>query len=173
MGDATCSESGCTRRAFARGFCQPHYGKRHRAGTLPPQQLTLPFDRHTLYNINRETQTADCTVCGPGTRIRVRDRTRGGQVDCRAHGRPRGPGSRQGERLRYKYGISLADYESMYKAQGGCCAICRAPHAVLCVDHCHSTRRVRGLLCSPCNTGIGHLRDSPDLLRKAIAYLGE
>lgn len=62
----------------------------------------------------------------------------------------------------------------MSAEQGGVCAICGGTNPSghrLAVDHDHETRRVRGLLCHACNAGIGKLRDSPDLLRKAIDYL--
>ena len=71
------------------------------------------------------------------------------------------------------YGLSTEAYQEMLASQGGVCALCGGtPGArALGVDHDHATGRIRGLLCSPCNTGIGNLRDDPDLLRKAIAYL--
>lgn len=55
------------------------------------------------------------------------------------------------------------------------CEICGRPDGgngkPLAVDHCHVTGHVRGLLCMLCNTALGKLQDSPDLLRKAIEYL--
>lgn len=78
------------------------------------------------------------------------------------------------------YGLSPAQRAEMAARQGGKCAICgmvenvveRRKETTLCVDHCHDTGKVRGLLCSKCNTALGLFRDSPDLLRKAIDYLG-
>jgi hypothetical protein len=75
-------------------------------------------------------------------------------------------------KLLRKYGITIPQYESMYTAQNGVCAICkRKTNENLRVDHCHKTGKVRGLLCHNCNTGIGHFRDSIDLLNTTIAYL--
>jgi hypothetical protein len=56
------------------------------------------------------------------------------------------------------------------EAQNNLCLICycRKP---LVVDHCHETGKVRGMLCSTCNTGIGHLKDSPAMLLSALQYL--
>lgn len=70
-----------------------------------------------------------------------------------------------------RYGVTQERYETMYRAQGGCCAICGDAFDVLCVDHDHETGDVRGLLCWPCNFGIGHLRDDPDRLVAAAQYL--
>jgi Autographiviridae endonuclease VII len=69
------------------------------------------------------------------------------------------------------YGISLADYDVMFERQGGACAICKRTGLTLCVDHCHLTGEVRGLLCIRCNSAIGFCSDDPALLQAAAAYL--
>ncbi len=59
-------------------------------------------------------------------------------------------------------------------SQDGKCAICRiVPSRTMAVDHCHDTGAIRGLLCSNCNTGIGLLRDNPEILARAIIYLAK
>lgn len=78
--------------------------------------------------------------------------------------------------LKAKYGITLADYETMLEQQNGVCAICRTlgdqpRRKFLCVDHCHTTKKVRGSLCSGCNAMLGQARDQIIILEAAINYL--
>src|SRR6266508_1177128 len=72
--------------------------------------------------------------------------------------------------LRRRYGMSLADRDALLARQGGVCGICKK-HRRLHVDHCHKTRKVRGLLCRGCNLGLGNYHDDPVLTRAATAYL--
>lgn len=76
--------------------------------------------------------------------------------------------------LRYKYGISIEEYGAMLEQQEGRCAICFAfplPDKPLYVDHCHDSKKVRGLLCQKCNSGLGMFGDDENRLRSAIRYL--
>lgn len=73
-----------------------------------------------------------------------------------------------------KYGITKAQFDSLFSAQGSCCAVCKIAdpggkgwH----LDHDHRTDKVRGILCSRCNVGLGMFRDNPALLEAAIGYL--
>jgi hypothetical protein len=83
-------------------------------------------------------------------------------------------------RIKLQYGLSLEQYEALLAYQGGGCAICGASEpggsqplgrTAWPVDHDHVTGRVRGLLCSRCNTGIGFFRDDPEVCRQAAEYL--
>ena len=70
------------------------------------------------------------------------------------------------------YGLTPVDYARLLRRQKGVCAICSRPSKIkLAVDHCHSSRRVRGLLCGSCNRGIGLLQDNPNILIMAAKYL--
>ena len=57
------------------------------------------------------------------------------------------------------------------------CKICGKQHdptikrGRLYVDHCHHTGAVRSLLCQQCNIGMGNLKDDPEILEKAAAYI--
>ena len=73
-------------------------------------------------------------------------------------------------KLKYKYDVTLDEYNLFLKKQNGICAICKSSKAT-CVDHNHITKKVRGLLCIRCNTGIGMLQDNLKFLSNAISYL--
>ena len=74
--------------------------------------------------------------------------------------------------LMRNYGIGLKDYNKMSLEQGHVCYICGfKPKENLAVDHCHTSGKVRGLLCKPCNMGLGNFRDDVHALQAAIAYL--
>lgn len=79
-----------------------------------------------------------------------------------------------------RYGIKPEQYKEILENQGGVCAICRRPEEgksklgnekTLAVDHCHVTGKIRGLLCSKCNPGLGQFEDNINLLQAAIEYL--
>jgi Recombination endonuclease VII len=74
--------------------------------------------------------------------------------------------------LKTAYGLTMEDYDRMLARQQGACAICkRKTLQRLCVDHCHLTNMVRGLLCRRCNVGLGHFEDDARLLHEAATYV--
>lgn len=79
--------------------------------------------------------------------------------------------------LKRKFGITIDLYESMLSTQNNGCAICetRVPSGTgnFHVDHNHKTGKVRGLLCSNCNTAIGLLKEEESIILKVIKYLKE
>ena len=76
-----------------------------------------------------------------------------------------------------------ADYAALFIVQDGKCGICGKPETIkdgrngkrkkLALDHCHSSGKLRGLLCSRCNAGLGYFKDDPARLRAAITYLSK
>lgn len=67
-------------------------------------------------------------------------------------------------------------YEVLFIQQRGVCAICGNPegskrYKTLTVDHCHTTEKIRGLLCSNCNRALGMFRDNLSILKSAVKYL--
>jgi len=78
--------------------------------------------------------------------------------------------------LKRKYNLTLEEMREMVRQQGNRCAICEdvfTEDIPPCVDHCHKTEDVRGILCHHCNTGLGLFRDSKKLLKEAIKYLAQ
>ncbi len=83
--------------------------------------------------------------------------------------------------LKRKFGITLDQYTEMLQTQGGVCALCGEPEKAidkrsgkpknLSVDHNHDTGKVRALLCTNCNHGIGSLQEDVTRLQKAIQYI--
>jgi hypothetical protein len=90
--------------------------------------------------------------------------------------------------LKRNYGLTLFEFNKMLDEQQGKCRTCdraldreryktakgkgRSPSEPM-VDHCHTNGLVRGILCLHCNTALGHIFDSPDILNNMIAYLSE
>jgi len=73
-----------------------------------------------------------------------------------------------------KYGITQKQYEDMFWEQGLRCALCKTnnPNGKgWHLDHCHTTNRVRGILCNNCNVGLVHFKEDLNLLKTAIEYL--
>lgn len=88
----------------------------------------------------------------------------------------------RGKNLKARFNLSINDYNKLFLKQRGVCAICKNPEVIkdvkgevkwLSVDHNHDTGDIRGLLCNACNTGLGKLGDSVDILKNAIKYLNE
>jgi Recombination endonuclease VII len=79
--------------------------------------------------------------------------------------------SRRAKLLR-DFGMSWLEYELRLALQKGACAICKKkPKGLLCVDHCHRTGKVRGLLCRKCNSALGFSGDDPNLMQAGADYL--
>lgn len=87
----------------------------------------------------------------------------------------RNSGSKKYSHYFKKYGLTQEQIILMHEERNSKCDICgnSTDHRYdkLCVDHCHSTGNVRGLLCFSCNTLLGNAKDNVDILKKAIDYL--
>jgi len=77
--------------------------------------------------------------------------------------------------LKRKYGITVEDYNKILQEQKECCMGCRKHQSefikVLCVDHCHTTGQIRGLLCNNCNRSLGLLGDNISTIENLLNYL--
>jgi len=140
-----------------------------------------PLSKFTLRSGKSRKKTGDVS---PSTRglscancdyLKSKDRNR---VTLRRWQREN-PDRVRGYKTKRLYGIGLVEYQQMFAAQKGLCAICQTPgdssfkKRTLGVDHDHKTGVVRGLLCDLCNKGIGQFLDRPDFLRSAAAYLSQ
>jgi hypothetical protein len=86
--------------------------------------------------------------------------------------------SRKSERKRKlkKYGLTEEEYTVLLISQNNLCAICckdKESKRDWHVDHCHTTGKVRGILCHHCNLGLGNFKDNKGYLENAIAYLSK
>ena len=86
------------------------------------------------------------------------------------------PEWRQQYRLKERFGLTTEEYRGMITIQNNRCATCGTEFDEQTkpqVDHCHNTGKVRGLLCRPCNTSLGLLKENPDTLKNLITYLND
>ena len=73
-----------------------------------------------------------------------------------------------------KYNITKQQKLDMIASQNNCCAICKKPFSSTIgthVDHCHDTGKVRAILCSHCNRGIGCFKDNTFIIQQAMYYI--
>lgn len=86
--------------------------------------------------------------------------------------RPENQMSTKASYFKANWGLSIEEYEAMFIAQGGKCAICNLPprnpfkRIPLSIDHDHATGKIRGLLCGPCNSYLGKIENNPELLTR-------
>jgi len=181
-GDPTCHPD---RKLFARGLCQSCYlrlRRKERPAEAARKARGLKLCRGcgeekalSEFHVDRGRPMSRCKVCRIAE-VRayqlsrrddpsfVEDQRRRSRESARRHGRR--------HHLKQAHGLTLEDYDDLLAKQGGVCAICGEYRGRrLAVDHDHTTGRVRGLLCDPCNQGIGFLDDDVSRLRAAIRYL--
>lgn len=130
--------------------------------------------KHRITNVDADIRRGDCAECGPG--IALVKKNYGGKregfrwacwIAIRKNKGPSYGWQSEARRLLGRQG-----YIEMLELQHGLCAICSEKMVQPAVDHCHATKRVRGLLCRSCNVGLGFFKDDPERLRRAIDYLG-
>lgn len=70
------------------------------------------------------------------------------------------------------YGLTFEEYDNLLESQDSSCAVCGSkPNRSLVIDHCHTTGKVRGLLCDLCNKALGNVKDNVGTLKGLIKYL--
>jgi len=140
--EGPCAAEGCDRAQIALGYCQKHYVRFKRWGpTLRRPEITTTC------------ASANCTANCRSDRNRF----------CDTH-------ARRNRTIKHFYGIDLLEYERIRDSQNGRCATC-GKEALLHLDHCHETGRVRSMLCGNCNRALGLVAESPETLRAMLAYV--
>lgn len=79
--------------------------------------------------------------------------------------------NKQNYQFKRKYGITISEQQSLLTQQEGLCAICKEVPKKPCVDHCHTTKKVRGILCVSCNMALGLLKDNLLHVQRMGEYL--
>ncbi len=127
-----------------------------------------------LWDVCLEEKTCTCRTHGPGAPLRIREQSdrKRPTLSCKRCDRPPSrPDRRRNEYLWSQYKMTSEEFDRRLTAQNGRCAICREEMPDPHVDHCHTTGRVRGLLCRYCNLALGFFRDDPERLSRAVKYL--
>ena len=184
----TCGEcKTCRHREYMRGWYARHHA--------PPQPqlcgmcgeiFTPPTNRQrkwcsktckqrALYWRKNPLLSRECGSCGAD----ISDRRKGLKWcsdSCAQRGRKKANPEKVLRASLKRYGISPEEYNLLLAKQDGVCAICHTAEingfgTRLAVDHCHETKKVRGILCGNCNRGLGFYGHEPERLRAAIAYL--
>ncbi len=179
-----CTQPGCDRRHFAKGYCSVHHWRlRHGSDMDAPVRVYAPAgQRPPCSEPECDKTSAARGLCmkhynrwyienGPRCRLGGCESVVQAQELCRMH-----------FHIARKYNITPESWEEMYAAQGGRCRICQSAitrtQAQTDHDHgcCPGTANscgecVRGLLCRPCNQGLGYFRDNPARLRAAAQYV--
>ncbi len=160
---------------------------REALGPLPDEQrpYTLAFTCR-ICGREREARTTvkggrryHCDDCAPEAARRRAERKNANRSVARSADPERRRAVNRRTLLARRYGITPEQYDEMFAAQNGVCALCGEPAdpngvkaaSRLHVDHDHETGKVRELLCNHCNRGIGAFRDDPELMQRASLYV--
>lgn len=154
------------------------------------EEVKLPEEFYSKSKKNPTVKIASCKVCTDKKAVQIRlartpeqverDRIRNKKWQEDNFERVKEHNDRSSLR---KFGLSKEDFEKMKELQNNLCDICKNPETTisntsklrqinrLAVDHCHTSGKVRGLLCATCNLALGKFKDSIETLQNAINYL--
>ncbi len=112
---------------------------------------------------NRYTISGFCTACLANKTIRNRNQKT--ELAYRERNR---------NRIKARvYNLTEQEYFDLIWKQENKCKICnkfmngtKERH----IDHCHNTKKVRGLLCRDCNLGLGNFKHNSEFLKQAALY---
>lgn len=159
-----CSVNECSKTIHSKGMCQSHYRKSRRAGIGQDKTCTWDGCDSPMYckemcaahyqwsRVNGKFATGECSIESCSTHQYAKGY-------CPSH-----------YWILSNYKLEPELYQEMISNQGGLCAICLQP-GKLVVDHNHSTKNVRELLCNNCNTALGLLKENKTIANNLIKYL--
>lgn len=190
-----CRFEACDRPVHCRGWCKAHYEQQRRGYELRPLLATIPVScriegcdreivvrRDRLCRLHYERKqrlgwtslesplSRQCEFCGHEFVPRRNNTTKCCSARCQ----------QKNARLFGEYGLRGVDVREMLALQEGGCAICLRKIefngfandiTAIHIDHCHQSGDVRGLLCGPCNRGLGLFNDDPTRVLAAASYL--
>lgn len=147
--------------------CASEQGKRGRRWLPEPWPVDISITAET----SQPTYIGKpCLRCGSGIKFSKR---KGTCVRCHKQWRRDREkyNPKHNSALYRNWGITPEDYLRMCEDQEWRCVICKDVPKKLVGDHCHTTGKFRGLICSHCNSGLGFFKDDPSRMQAAIEYL--
>lgn len=141
------------------------------------QENPQPLERFYKNPSNKDGLSFRCSDCSKGDQRKWRNNHPGGETAKNRRYRERHPERRLDTALKRYYGISLEDKKAILSAQGGTCGnpgcgkVLDVMDRHTCVDHCHTTGKVRGVLCRNCNVSLGQLEESAVRILGLVDYL--
>ena len=134
--------------------------------------VNKPLDAYHVSNKTSDGHAFKCKICMAAYWQSPAGKASKKRYSASVHGRQ----NTRKHHLKTRFDITLQEYQDLWDAQAGVCAICGLPETRnnynLFVDHDHVTGKIRGLLCNSCNAGIGFFKDNPSLMDSAKEYLG-
>lgn len=157
-----CTFQGCSKLHDGHGLCMGHNRQRRQGKELSPLR---PYIKNDGSVPEGQQLCRSCLIVKPQDEFhRHKGAFNGRALHCKNCARIK-------DKIR-TFRLSLEDLVVILKEQNNQCAVCETPLGKkFAIDHCHFTGEVRGILCSLCNSGIGLLRDNPDICERASIYL--
>lgn len=158
-----CSVDGCEQPHVGNGLCRKHYMRSYAREKSATERAESPHvcERCGVVFFPVRYKTDRSRFCSRACKEKARTASGRAAVDVRK------------SYFKTRYGLTVEQVEEMAEAGCGICGTTEwmgrhnRPH----VDHDHKTGKVRGILCSECNTGLGKFKDDPALTQAATAYL--
>jgi Autographiviridae endonuclease VII len=145
--------------------------------TIPPEILNSPS-----FPYNEDHTERWCYPCQAFKKI-TEFQARSGRTNqfnpkCKQCAKVPSEIKRRQNLKRNHHGFTSEEYDTLFAEQGGVCAVCKQPEqrilrgkpAPLSIDHCHTSQKIRALLCGDCNTSFGLLKEDPERIQALLAY---